>query len=266
MEPGGLAVADGDRTGFVQQQRVDVACGFDGAARFGNYVGLQRTVHTGDADGREQSPDRCRDQADEQRDQCGDRQVRSHVVRERFERGADDYEYQRESGQQDRQCDFVRGFLARSAFDQCDHFVEEALAGLCGDFGADTVRQHLRTARHRTFVAARFADHRCAFARDRAFVDRSQSFDDLAVGGDRVSGDAFENIVFLQSGTADDLYGTSRNQFGGSLLAGFAQRVGLRFAARFCDRLGEVCEEECCEQHKEDDEVVAERTLRRVAR
>ena len=81
-----------------------------------------------------------------------------------------------------------------------------------------------------------------------------------------VSPDAFENIVFLQSGTADDLYGTSRNQFGGSLLAGFAQRVGLRFAARFCDRLGEVCEEECCEQHKEDDEVVAERTLRRVAR
>ena len=47
----GLAVADGDRAGFVEQNHVDVAGQFDRLAAFGDDVGLKRPVHARDADG-----------------------------------------------------------------------------------------------------------------------------------------------------------------------------------------------------------------------
>ena len=68
-----LAIAQRDRAGLVEQQHVDVAGRFDGAAGHGDHVGLNHAVHAGDADGREQAADRRRNQADEQRDEHGDR-------------------------------------------------------------------------------------------------------------------------------------------------------------------------------------------------
>ena len=68
-ELGGLAVAEGDGAGLVEQQRVHVAGGLDGAAGHGQHVVLHQPVHAGDADRREQRADRGRDQADQQRDQ-----------------------------------------------------------------------------------------------------------------------------------------------------------------------------------------------------
>ena len=76
----GLAVADGDRAGLVQEQRVDVAGGLDGFARLGDDVGPQGAVHAGDADGRQQSADGGRDQADEQRDEGRDGDIGPHIV------------------------------------------------------------------------------------------------------------------------------------------------------------------------------------------
>ena len=60
-----LAVAHRDRAGFVEQQHVDVAGGFDGAARHRDHVGLNHAVHAGDADRRQQAADRGRNQADQ---------------------------------------------------------------------------------------------------------------------------------------------------------------------------------------------------------
>jgi cobalamin biosynthesis protein CobT len=70
-EVGGHAVAEGDGAGLVEQQDVDVAGGFDGAAGGGDDVAADEAVHAADADGAEQAADGGRDQADEQRDEHG---------------------------------------------------------------------------------------------------------------------------------------------------------------------------------------------------
>ena len=67
----GHAVAEGDRAGLVEQQRVDVARRLDRAAGRRDHIEADEPVHAGDADGRQQAADRRRDQADEQRDQHG---------------------------------------------------------------------------------------------------------------------------------------------------------------------------------------------------
>ncbi len=69
QELGRLAVAEGDRAGLVEQQRVDVAGRFHRAARHGEHVEAHQPVHAGDADGRQQRADGGRDQRDEQRHQ-----------------------------------------------------------------------------------------------------------------------------------------------------------------------------------------------------
>ena len=61
QELGGLPVADGDRAGLVEQQRVHVAGRLDGPARHGQHIALDQAVHAGDADGRQQRADRGRD-------------------------------------------------------------------------------------------------------------------------------------------------------------------------------------------------------------
>ena len=73
MNSRGLAVAERDGAGLVEQQHVDVAGGLHRAARHGDHVRLDHAVHAGDADGRQQRADGGRDQADEQRHQHGDR-------------------------------------------------------------------------------------------------------------------------------------------------------------------------------------------------
>lgn len=228
-----LAVTDGDRTGLVEQQGVDVARGLDGLARLGDDVGAQRTVHSGDTDGRQKAADRGRDQADEKRNERRHGDVHAHVVGEGLQRGADDHEHEREAGQQNRQRDLVRGLLAQRTLHEGDHLVEEALAGLSRHLHQNPVRKHLRTARNGALVAARLADHRSGLARDGALVDRSQTLDDLAVGSDRIACHALEHVAALEFRAAYDmrltvLLDTLRRR----LLAGLAQRIGLSLAAR----------------------------------
>ncbi len=79
----GLAVAERDGAGFVEQQRVDVARGFHRFAAHGENVVLHHAVHAGDADGGEQAADGGRDQADEQRDEHDDAWGRSPLWRRR---------------------------------------------------------------------------------------------------------------------------------------------------------------------------------------
>ena len=72
IELGGLAIAEGDGAGLVEQQGVHVAGGFNGASAHGQHVVLDEAVHAGDADGREQAADGGGNEADQQRDQHED--------------------------------------------------------------------------------------------------------------------------------------------------------------------------------------------------
>ena len=69
----GLPVAERDRAGLVEQQRVHVAGGLDRAAAHREHVALHQPVHAGDADRRQQRADRRRDEADDERDEHRDR-------------------------------------------------------------------------------------------------------------------------------------------------------------------------------------------------
>ncbi len=80
QELGGLAVADGDGAGLVQQQGVDVAGGFHGLAGHRQHIEAQRAVDTGNTDGREQGADGGGDQRDDQRHQVGDVDLRVEVT------------------------------------------------------------------------------------------------------------------------------------------------------------------------------------------
>ena len=127
---GRLAVAERDRAGLVEQQRVDVARRLDRAAGHGEHVEPHQPVHAGDADGREQArrswsgstsrtappgsaPASCRRH----------RRRSSGWSRRRTE---DDGH----AGEQDVERDLVRRLLPLGAFDQGDHAVEEGRARL----------------------------------------------------------------------------------------------------------------------------------------
>ena len=138
-ELGGLAIAEGDGAGLVEQQRVDVAGGFDGAAAHGEHVVLHEAVHAGDADGGEQAADGGGDEADEQRDEDEDGLRRVGVDGERLQGDDGEQEDDGEAGEQNAERDFVGRLLARGAFDQGDHAVEKGFAGIGGDADLDPV-------------------------------------------------------------------------------------------------------------------------------
>ncbi len=110
-ELSGLAVAEGDGAGLVEQQGVDVARCFDCAAGHGEHVVLHEAVHAGDADGREQAADGRRDEADQQRDKDEDRLRRLGVDGEGLQRDDGQQEDDGEPGEQDVECDFVGRLL-----------------------------------------------------------------------------------------------------------------------------------------------------------
>ena len=134
-----LAIAEGDGAGLVEQQRVDVARSFNGAAAHGEHVVLHQAIHAGDADGRKQSADRRRDEADQQRYQDEHGLRRLGVNGERLQRDHGQQEDDGQSRKQDRQRNLVGSLLARCAFDQRDHAVKKRFAGIGRDADLDPV-------------------------------------------------------------------------------------------------------------------------------
>ena len=127
------AVAQRDRAGFVEQERVNVARCFHGAAGHRKNVALNHAVHARDTDGGKQSADRRGDQADEQRDQHENRLRRAGIDRHRLQRNHGQQENDRQPGQQNIERDLVGRLLPLGAFDQLDHAVKERLAGVRRD-------------------------------------------------------------------------------------------------------------------------------------
>ena len=194
----GLAIAERDRAGLVEQQHIHVAGGFDRASAHREHVLLHETIDARDADGAQQAANGRRNEADEQRDEHRDREIDAAVDAERLHRHEHDEEDDRQRGEQDGQRDFVRRLLAFRAFDQADHAIEEGLAGIRGDADFDHVGKHARAAGDRAAIAAGFADDRRGFAGDGRFVHGRRAFDDLAVAGDELAGFHDNEIAFAQ--------------------------------------------------------------------
>ena len=144
-ELGRQAVAERDRAGLVEQQRVHVARRLDGAARHGEHVEAHQTVHAGDADGRQKRADGRRNQRDEQRDQHDDRDRAAGIGREARDCRHGEEEDDGHAGEQDVQRDLVRRLLPLGALDQRDHAVEEGRARGGGD--ADLIQSESTACR-----------------------------------------------------------------------------------------------------------------------
>ena len=184
-ETGGLAVAERDGAGLVQQQRIDVARGFHRAAGHGHHV--EATAgDAGDADGGQQRADgggirsRTAPPAPQSRPCPGIR----HVARDR--RGSK-HEDQRQSGQQDVERDLVGRLLSLGTFYQLDHAVQER--------GARAAVMRTRIQSDSTWVPPVTAERSppdtlitgAELARDGRLIDRSHAFDHLAIGRNDVA-------------------------------------------------------------------------------
>ena len=153
----------------------------------------------------------------------------------------DDQEDQRQAGEEDVERDLVRGLAPLGALDQGDHLVEEALAGLLGDFDDDPVRKDPGAAGDRAAIATRLADHRSRLAGDRRLVDRCDALDHGAVAGNRLARLDDDDVAAAQLGCG---LLTAVAQLGDGLGAHRAQGVGLSLAAALGQRLGEIGEDD----------------------
>ena len=97
--------------------------------------------------------------------------VRAGVDRKRRQRRDRDEENDRQTRQQNRQRDLVRRLLALCAFDEGDHPIEEAFAGIRRYADDDVIGKYPRSAGNRAAVAAGFTNDRCRLAGDRRLVD-----------------------------------------------------------------------------------------------
>ena len=187
LELGGLAVAERDRAGLVEQQRIDVARRLDRAAGHRQNIEPHQAVHAGDADGRQQGADGGRNKRHEQSHQHddGDRSARIGGIARDSDRRED--ENDRQADEQNVKRDLVRRLLALGALDQPDHTVEEGGPQRRGDADADPVGEHLRAAGDRRAVATGLANDRSRLAGDRRLIDGGDAFDHLAVRGDEVA-------------------------------------------------------------------------------
>ena len=254
-----LPVAESDGARLVEQQRVHVAGGFNGAPAHGQHVVLHQPVHAGDADGRQQPADGGGNEAHQQRNQhkYGLRSLRVHG--EGLQRDHSKQENDREAGEQNAERDLVGRLLAGCALHQRDHAIEKSFAGIGGDLDLDPVRQHLGAAGNGRAVAAGFADDRSGFAGNGRLVHRSHALDDFAVAGDVVAGFDVDDVSCAKQ-AADDLFKAAVGgvALGNRLALGLAQGIGLGLAAALGHGLGKVGEQHREPQPERDLQVEAE--------
>ena len=82
------------------------------------------------------------------------------VDRQRLQSCHGEEKQNRQRGEQDVQGDLIGGFLPVRTFDESDHPVDEAFAGLLGDPDDDSIGENLGSAGDRGPVPAGFPDDR----------------------------------------------------------------------------------------------------------
>ena len=240
----GLAVAERDGAGLVEQQHVHVARRLDRASAHRQDIALEQTVHAGDADGAQQTADGRRNQANQQRDEHGVGKIHAGINAERFQRDDREQKHDRQRREQNRERDFVRRFLAARAFDERNHAVQKTFAGIGGDADFDFVREHARAAGDGAAVAAGLADDGRGFAGDGGFVHRRRAENDFAVGGNDFVGADDHDVAFAERiGVHDFNFAVGGNFVGAGARAGWRKRLGLRLAAALGDGFGEIREQ-----------------------
>jgi hypothetical protein len=131
--------------------------------------------------------------------------------------------------------------------------IAEARAWLGGDLHDDPVGQDAGAAGDARVVAARLADDRRALAGDRALVDRGDPLDNLAVGGDHLTGLDDHEVARPEPGGRDDFPFVGPEPVeaeGRGVGAGGAQAISLGPAAGLRQRLGEVGEQDGDQQQE----------------
>ena len=245
-----MAVAQGDGTGLIEHEDVDVAGGLDGAAGHGQHVGLVQSAHTGDANGGQQRTNGGGRQTDEQGNERGHsggvrhtvepcRETRVAVQCERHEDEDDG-----QGNQKDLERDLVGGLLAGGALDHGDHLIQEALARLAGDFHHNPIGKHGGAASDGRTVAASLANHGCRLAGDGRLINRGGTLDDIAVSRNLLAGAHDHQIPARELGTGNDreavLILDGLDAMGLDVLFRRAQGVCLRLTAALGKCLGKI--------------------------
>ena len=249
----GLAIAQRDGAGLVEQQHIHIARCLHRAARGGNHVSLHHPAHARDANRGKQATDRGGDQAHEQRDQHGQTHHRSRTRlidsegRKRPQRHDHQHEHQRESNEQDRQRQLVRRLLSAGRLHHRNHAIEKRLAGVDRDLHHQPIGQHARATRDGGKVAARLADHRSRLARDGTLVHRGDALDHRAVERNGVAGlDQHHHTRAQLVGLHGHPLGTEARlgqYLGDGIALHAAQARGLGAAAAFGQCFGKVGEQ-----------------------
>ena len=207
------AIAERDRAGLVEQQNIDVAGRFHRASARRENIVPNESIDPADADRAEQSADRRRDQADEERNEHRKADVDRvllaggtlAVMRKSRQGENRENEKRGQANEQNAECDFVRRFLSARAFHQADHAVDKSVSRFARDADEDAVAQDARPAGDRAAIAAALANDRRGFARDGRFIDARDAFDDLAVARNEIVRFADDDVAFPQIAGGDFL-------------------------------------------------------------
>ena len=239
------AVAKGDGAGFIEQQRVHIAGRFHSAARGGNHIEADEPVHAGNADGRKQAADGCRNQTDQQGNQHRYRQVGTGIARQRPQADTHNQKNNGQTGEQNGQRQFIRGFLPLRPFHQRNHPVNKGGAGCSRNPHLDIIRENRGAPCHSRAVTTRLADNGRGFAGDGRFIDRGQPLNNLAIAGDNVPRFHQHHVINIQIQRIDALIQSVKVTgihiaFGMGVHPRFAQGFGLRLAAPFGNSLGKI--------------------------
>jgi hypothetical protein len=217
--------------------------------RHRQHIEAHQPVHAGDADRRQQRPDRGRDQTDEERDQHHHRHRTPGIGGKARDRHGGEDKDQGHPGEQNIERDLVRRLLPHRTLDERDHAVEKGRALRGGDPHLEPIRGNAGASGHCRAVAAALADDRRRLAGDRRFVDRGHTLDDLAVARDQVAGFDQHQVARSQRRGVDEVERARLRAFDALRLGlgpGSPQGVGLRLAAALGDGFGEIGE-----QHRE---------------
>src|SRR5262249_5200533 len=124
------------------------------------HVVLHESIHTSDADRRQQTSDRSGDEADEQGYKHEYALRRFRVESEWLQRDDGKEKDDGEAGQQDVQRNLVWSLLTLAPLYESNHAIEKGLARVGSYADSDLITQHPRAAGYRGSVTASFANDR----------------------------------------------------------------------------------------------------------